>query len=105
MVNAACQKLFDILNDGVADGICISAGELASSVDLDAGQELTWLASSRIEGARVHIFFCEAEGEDEQFITTQHGDGGLLIGFAGPYRSYAEAKRMAGHPPLGWTEG
>ena len=103
-MNATCQQLFDILSDGVTDAICIRAEELACSVDLEPGQELTWLASARIEGALVHIFFCEAEDEDEQFILTQHGAGDLLIGFNGPYRSYAEAKRMAGHPPLGWTE-
>lgn len=104
-MNATCQQLFDILRDGVTDAICISATELACSADLDPGQELTWLASARIEGALVHIFFCEAEGEDEQFLLTQHGAGGLLIGFSGPYLSYAEAKRMAGQPSSGWTEG
>jgi hypothetical protein len=105
MMNATCQLLFEVLGDGIADAICISAQELAASVDLDPGQELTWLASSRIEGALVHIFFCEAEAEDEQFVLTRHGSGDLLIGFDGPCLSYAEAKRMAGHPPGGWVEG
>ncbi len=104
-MNATCQQLFDILSDGVTDAICISAVGLACSVDLEPGQELTWLASARIEGALVHIFFCEAEGEDEQFLLTQHGVGGLLIGFSGPYLSYAQAQRMAGNPSAGWTEG
>jgi hypothetical protein len=104
-MNATCQRLLDLLNDGLADAICITAQELVLGVDLDPGQQLTWLASARIDGALVHIFFCEADGEDEQFILTQHGAGGLLIGFAGPCLSYGEAKRMAGHPLLGWTEG
>lgn len=90
--------------DGVADQMRMEAAELASGIDLDEGQELTWLASSGGGGARVHIFFCEADGEDEQFINTQHGDGGLLVGFSGPFQSYAEAKRDAGPVPDGWTE-
>ena len=104
-MNATCQQLLDILGDGVADAICISAQELAASVDLAPGQELTWLASARVDGASVHIFFCEAEGEDEQFLLTRHGAAGLLISFEGPYLSYAEAQRRAGHPAGGWTEG
>lgn len=90
--------------DGVADQMHIEAAELASGVDLDEGQELTLLASSGGGGATVHIFFCEADGEEEQFINTQHGDGGLLVGFSGPFQSYAEAKRDAGPVPDGWTE-
>jgi hypothetical protein len=104
MMNATCEKLFEILSDGITDQICINADELASSVDLDDGQELTWLASSFIDGALVNIFFCEVDGEDEQFINTQHSDGGQLIGFTGPFLSYAEAKRYAGPAPEGWTE-
>jgi hypothetical protein len=103
-MNATCEKLFGLLADGVADQICIDAAELASSVDLDDDQELTWLASSRIDGTVVHIFFCEADGEQEQFINTQHGEGGLLIGFTGPFQSYAEAKGDAGPSSQGWTE-
>lgn len=104
-MNTTCQHLFDILGNGVADAICISAEELASGVDLDPGQQLTWLASARMEGTLVHIFFCEAEGEDEQFLLTRHGAGGLLLGFEGPCLSYAEARRRAGQPSHGWTEG
>ncbi len=104
MMNATCEKLFEILNDGITDQIRIGALELASSVDLDDGQELTWLASSLIDGALVNIFFCEADGEDEQFINTLHVDGGQLVGFTGPFLSYAEAKRDAGPVPEGWTE-
>jgi hypothetical protein len=104
MMSTTCQQFLDILADGVADQICIDAAELASSVDLDAGQELTWLASTRINGTTVHIFFCEADGEEEQFINTQHGHGGLLIGCTGPFPSYAQAKRDAGPAPQGWTE-
>lgn len=104
MTNATCEKLIEVLTDGITDQIRIGAEELASSVDLDDGQELTWLASSFIDGAVVHIFFCEADGEDEQFINTLHADGGQLIGFTGPFLSYAEAKRDAGPAPEGWTE-
>jgi hypothetical protein len=104
MTNATCHRLFEILADGVSDQIHIDAAELASSVDLDQGQELTWLASALIGGSTVHIFFCEADGEEEQFINTQHGHGGLLIGFTGPFRSYAEAQADAGPAPEGWIE-
>jgi hypothetical protein len=104
MMNTTCEKLFEILSDGISDQIRIDALELASSVDLDEGQVLTWLASACIDGALVHIFFCEADGEDEQFINTQHAVGGQLIGFTGPFFSYAEAKRDAGPVPEGWTE-
>jgi len=103
-MNTTCEKLFEILADGVTDQIRIDAVQLAASVDLDEGQELTWLASTRIDGSLVHIFFCEADGEDEQFINTLHGDGGQLIGFCGPFLSYVEAKRDAGPAPDGWTE-
>jgi hypothetical protein len=103
-MNATCEKLLEILSDGITDQIRIDAWELASSVDLADGQELTWLASSYIDGALVNIFFCEADGEDEQFINTRHGDGGQLIDFTGPFLSYAEAKCDAGPAPEGWTE-
>jgi hypothetical protein len=103
MTNDTCQKLFEILTDGLADEICIGAEELASSVDLDEGQVLTWLASATMDGTMVHVFFCEADGEDEQFINTLHGDGGQLIGFTGPFNSYAQAKRDAGLAEA-WSE-
>jgi hypothetical protein len=104
MMNATCEKLIEILTDSITDQICIDALELASSVDVDDGQELTWLASSFIDGTLVNIFFCEADGEDEQFINTLHADGGQLVGLTGPFLSYAEAKRDAGPAPEGWTE-
>ena len=104
MMNATCAKLFEILTDGITDQIRIDALELASSVDLDDGQELTWLASSLIDGAMVNIFFCEADAEDEQFINTLHVGGGQLVGFTGPFLSSDEAKRDAGPAPEGWTE-
>jgi hypothetical protein len=104
MMNATCQKLMEVLTDGITDEIRIDAVELASSVDLDDGLELTWLAASVVGGTLVNIFFCEADGEDEQFINTQHAKGGQLIGLTGPFLSYAEAKRDAGPAPEGWTE-
>jgi hypothetical protein len=104
MMNATCHKLFEILSDGVADQICIGAEDLASGVDLDAGQQVTWLATAKVAGSTVHIFFCEAEGEDEQFVNTLHGHAGQLIDFSGPFRSYAEARREAAPASAGWTE-
>jgi hypothetical protein len=105
-MNPASQKLITILDDGVADEICISAAELADSVDLDPGQQLTWLASTWRARCQVHIFFCESDSEDddEEFINTRHDERGRLLEFSGPFASYAEAKRMAGPTSEGWTE-
>lgn len=103
-MNATTEKLIDVLNDGVTDQIRIDAAELARSVDLEAGQLITWLSSARLKPEWVHIFFCEADGEDEEFLSTRHGDGGLLVGFEGPYRSFEEAKRIAGGPDRAWVD-
>jgi hypothetical protein len=53
-MNATYEKLLEILSDGITDQIRIEAWELACSVDLSDGQELTWLASSNIDGALVN---------------------------------------------------
>lgn len=103
-MNATTEKLIEVLNDGVTDQIRIDAAELARSVDLEAGQVITWLSTARIEPEWVHIFFCEADGEDEEFLSTRHDEAGLLLGHDGPFGSFKEAKRMAGAAGVGWLD-
>lgn len=103
-MNATTEKLIEVLNDGVTDQIRIDAAELARSVDLEAGQVITWLSTAQLDPERVHIFFCEADGEDEEFLSTRHDEAGLLLGYDGPFCSFEEAKRMAGAAGLGWLD-
>lgn len=103
-MNATTEKLIEVLNDGVTDQIRIDAAELARSVDLEAGQLITWLSTARVKPEWVHIFFCEADGEDEEFLSTRHDEVGLLLGHDGPFRSFEEAKRMAGAADEGWLD-
>lgn len=103
-MNATTEKLIEVLNDGVTDQIRIDAAELARSVDLEAGQVITWLSTARLDPERVHIFFCEADGEEEEFLSTRHDEAGLLLGYDGPFRSFEEAKRMAGAAGVGWLD-
>ncbi len=103
-MNATTEKLIEVLNDGVADQIQIDAAELARSVDLEAGQLITWLSTARLKAEWVHVFFCEADGEDEEFLSTRHDEAGMLLGYDGPFRSFNEAKRMAGSADVGWSD-
>lgn len=104
-MNPTSQRFIDILNDGVTDAICIDGGELADGVDLDVGQEVTWLAWARAADETVNLFFCESDdGHDEEFVLTRHADDGLLVGFDGPYRTLAEARLRSGVAAEAWIE-
>jgi hypothetical protein len=105
-MNRASQSLISILEDGVTDQICLSAQELAASVDLEPGQLVSWLATADLGDHRWHVFFCESElpDEDEEFINTCHDAEGQLLAYSGPFYSYDEARQMASGSLDGWTE-
>ena len=104
-MNPTSQRFLDILTDGVTDAIRIAGDELAQGVDLDPGQLVTWLAWAPSGDETVNLYFCESdEGQDEEFVLTRHSDDGLLIGFDGPCRTLAEARRRSGVADEDWTE-
>ena len=82
----------------------VSALDIEDLADRDAGEQVRWVSSTYVSHNLVNIFICSALNERDSVILTRHSDGGVMVGWEGPWNTVKSAKKAVRKVPEGWTD-
>ena len=80
-----------------------SADEFPNDVSLGGNQSIDVISSTFSENRMIYIWEIRADPEPRLYIGSEHGDGGITIFCAGPWRSLIEAQNYYGECEEGWS--
>lgn len=70
---------------------------------LDEGESVVIVASTFADGRIIYIWEVASPGKKDQFIGSEHSDGGVTISCNGPWLTLEVAKASYGDCPEGWS--
>ena len=95
------SELLDEFKSYIRNERC--ADEFPSDTPLADGQSVDLAASTYANGIMIYLWQVMSEGEETQFIRSDHSDGGVTVFCGGPWRTLKEATDACGECPEGWS--
>ena len=81
-----------------------AADGFPQNTPLDDGQSVELVSQTYFEDRLRNIYRVSQEGCPDQFISSAHSDGGVVVGYNGPWGSLIKAQaEICPAPPEGWT--
>jgi hypothetical protein len=103
-MNSTAEKICNDIDEAKAFGTPVGASDIEYLADRDAGEKVRWVSSTYVSHNLINIFVCSALNQRDSVILTRHSDGGVMVGWEGPWDTVKAAKNAVGKAPEGWTD-
>jgi hypothetical protein len=81
-----------------------SAATGFQNVLLEPGASVEMVTSTFARDTMIYIYAVSEPGKGTKFISSRHSDGGVVVGYGGPWQSLGAAKKANEPAPEGWTD-
>jgi hypothetical protein len=103
-MNSTAQKICNEMDEAEAHETPVGAPDIEDLADRNAGEQVRWVSSTYKSYNLINIFICSALNERDSVILTRHSDGGVMVGWEGPWNTVKSAKKAVGKVPEGWLD-
>ena len=99
-----CTRLLEELNDCIENERDFDCTIFPEDTRLEENEKVDWITQTFIEPHMINIYQVTDSKGSTNYISSDHGDGGIVVGAGGPWSTVTQAKNAYGEAPEGWLQ-